>query len=192
MKKIILLVFIITSNVVQGEEICNQYCDGRDPNQVSEGVREAAKASISGRDIRLYISDIDNMAYATISGGSTGDEVWLDRSFDGAISWEDGSLLGFTTIPSGQESTTTLMYNVDNDAKKGLGALRACGRGLNPSPLTCTDWARSTVMAETPVDAAATALMQYYNGALWNTIGWWNGANALTALIQYMRITGKI
>lgn len=53
-----------------------------------------------------------------------------------------------------------------------------------------TEWARSSLYADYAIDAAATALMQYHNGQLWTTVGWWNGANVLTALIQYMKFTG--
>lgn len=141
----------------QNLHICNTHCDGRDASEVSGGSRVAATSTINGRVIRLIISDLDNMAFAIISNGSPRDEVWLDRSFDAALTWEDGSLLGFTTIPAGASSTNTTMFNVDYDAVRGLGAVRACGRGLDPAPgpLTCTEWARSTVHAETRIDAAA-------------------------------------
>jgi hypothetical protein len=40
------------------------------------------------------------------------------------------------------------------------------------------------------VDAAVLALMQLYNPEL-SVWGWWVGANCLTAVIDYIRYTGK-
>jgi hypothetical protein len=188
---LLLTLYVLLQNQVLSIEICNEHCDGANPSIVVGLLRNAVEVKVNSRTIILLISDADNMATAEISGGSTGDEVWIDRSFDGGLTWDDGALLGFTTIPQGADRTNTLLYNIDNLANKGLGAVRACGRGLFPSNIACTEWARSTVMGEDPVDAAATGLMLFFNGQLWNTVGWWNGANILTALIQYMRITGK-
>ncbi|OXA59356.1 mannan endo-1,6-alpha-mannosidase DFG5 [Folsomia candida] len=187
----LLALLLFVGSQAQNLHICNTHCDNRDASEVSDGARVVATSTINGREIRLIISDTDNMGFAIIINGTARDEVWLDRSFDAGLSWENGSLLGFTTIPQGVNYATTTMFNVDYDAVKGLGALRACGRGLDPSPgpLTCTEWARSNVHSETRIDAAATALMQYFNGQLWHTVGWWNGANVLTALIQYMKFT---
>lgn len=128
-----------TSNA-KNLQICNTHCDGMDASQVSDDARVVATSIINGREIRLIISDTDNMGFALIVNGSAGDEVWLDRSFDASLTWDDGSLLGFATIPSGVNYATTTMFNVDHDAVRGLGALRACGRGLEPAPgpLTCT------------------------------------------------------
>ncbi len=174
-------------------EVCNIYCDGRDP-ALAAADRIGGTSSVGGRDVVLHFSDSDNMAWASIANGDPGDEVWLDRSFDGGRTWEpDGSRLGYTTVPSGQQGWRTLMYNVDNPDARDIGALRACAKPGDESEGTCTPWARSTVNATTPVDAAATALMQFYDRqrGLWDTTGWWNSANALTALIDYSERTGS-
>jgi predicted alpha-1,6-mannanase (GH76 family) len=174
-------------------EVCNIYCDGRDP-ALAAGDRIGGTASVGGRDVVLHFSDSDNMVWASITDGEAGDEVWLDRSFDGARTWEpDGSRLGHTTVPSGQQGWRTLMYNVDNPDARQIGAVRACAKPGDEPEGACTPWARSTVNATTRVDAAATALMQFYNQrrGLWDTTGWWNSANALTALIDYSQRTGS-
>lgn len=175
--------------------LCNTYCDGRDPDLVSDLFRTPVTSTLFGREISLHISDADNMATAVISNGDPGDEIWLDRSFDGGVSWNDGSRLGNSVIPSGLRESRTNMYNIDDTMHSenlGIGSVRACGKANDRPDISCTTWARSTVNAETPIDAAATALMQFYdNRGLWKTTGWWNAANALTTIVDYMFYTGK-
>jgi len=171
--------------------ICNKYCDGRDP-ALSPGDRQPVSASIYSRGIALHFDDADAMGWASITNGSPGDEVWLDRSFDGGRTWTSGSKLGDTTVPAGQGGWRTLMYNVDDWNALGVGALRACGKAGDRAEIACTAWARTTWNAGSRPTAAATALMQSYNlgTGLFDTTGWWNSANALTALIDNARVTG--
>jgi predicted alpha-1,6-mannanase (GH76 family) len=132
------------------------------------------------------------MGFGLIENGSPGDEIWLDRSFDGGISWVDNSRLGYKLIPQDSTTTQTLMYNVDDPATRGIGALRVCGKAGDRVEIACTPWVRSRVNADSPIDAAATGLMQFYNqDGLWTSTGWWNAGNCLTALIDFSRETGS-
>jgi hypothetical protein len=171
--------------------ICNKYCDARDP-ALSTGDRQRVTATIYSRQIVLHFDDADAMGWASIGAGSPGDEVWMDRSFDGGRTWSAGSKLGDTTIPAGNTGWRTLMYNVDNWSMEGVGMLRACGKAGNRPEIACTSWARTTWNAGNRQTAAATALMEFYNTTtgLFDTTGWWNSANALTAIINNIRVTG--
>ncbi|GAB3832608.1 glycoside hydrolase family 76 protein [Kribbella italica] len=171
--------------------ICNKYCDARDP-ALSPGDRSPVSSTLFGRTVRLHFDDADAMGWASIEGGAPGDEVWLDRSFDGGRTWASGSRLGNTAVPAGQTGWRTQMYNVDDWNNRGVGALRACGKAGDRPDITCTPWARTTWNAGDRRTAAATAQMQYYNYAtgLFDTTGWWNSANALNAVIDNIRVTG--
>jgi predicted alpha-1,6-mannanase (GH76 family) len=171
--------------------ICNKFCDGRDP-ALSPGDRAPVSAELFSRAITLHFDDADAMGWASIDNGSPGDEVWLDRSFDGGRTWGSGSRLGNTAIPAGRRGWRTLMFNVDDWNNHGVGALRACGKAGDRPDIACTPWARTTWNAGDRRTAAATAQMEFYNYStgLFDTTGWWNSANALNAVIDNIRVTG--
>ncbi|MGW6794440.1 glycoside hydrolase family 76 protein [Streptomyces chartreusis] len=171
--------------------ICNKYCDTRDP-ALSPGDRTPVTTTLHGRSIVLHFDDADAMGWASIANGSPGDEVWLDRSFDGGRTWSSGSKLGSTTVPVGQRGWRTLMYNVDDWNNHGVGALRACGKAGDRAEIACTSWARTTWNSGDRRTAAATGLMTFYNHStgLFDTTGWWNSANALTSVIDNIRVSG--
>lgn len=173
------------------DTICNNYCDGRDP-ALSPGDRTPVTTTLFSRAITLHLDDADAMGWASIDNGSPGDEVWLDRSFDGGQTWSSGSKLGDTTIPTGDSGWRTLMYNNDDWGNLGVGALRACGKASDRSDIACTSWARTTWNAGNQTTAAATAEMEYYDYStgLFETTGWWNSANALNSVIDNIRATG--
>lgn len=171
--------------------ICNNYCDGRDPG-AAPAERVPVSTSIYSRSIQLHIDDNDAMGWASIDNGNPGDEVWLDRSFDGGATWSSGSKLGDTTTPTGSRGWRTLMYNVDDWANQGVGALRACGKAGDRPEIACTPWARSNWNAWSRGTAAATALMMSFDRGtgLFGGNGWWTAANALTAVIDDIRVSG--
>jgi predicted alpha-1,6-mannanase (GH76 family) len=171
--------------------ICNKYCDAHDP-AASPGDRTPVTSTLFGRTFTLHFDDADAMGWASVAGGTAGDEVWLDRSFDGGRTWSSGSKLGDTTVPAGSTGWRTLMYNVDDWNSLGVGALRACGKAGDRADIACTQWARTTWNAADRRRAAATALMMSYDRGtkLFGGNGWWTSANALTAIIDNIRDTG--
>ncbi|MFE2378175.1 glycoside hydrolase family 76 protein [Streptomyces sp. NPDC059398] len=171
--------------------ICNKYCDARDPATATKD-RTPVTASVYSRSIALHIDDNDVMGWASIDNGNPGDEVWLDRSFDGGKTWSSGSKLGDTRTPSGSGGWRTQMYNVDDWNSAGVGALRACGKAGDRAEIACTEWARTDWNAGSRSTAAATALMMSFDRGtgLFGGNGWWTSANALTAVIDNIRTSG--
>lgn len=170
--------------------ICNRYCDGRAAN-LAPTDRQPVSSTLYARRFTVHVNDTDAMAWASLEGGKAGDEVWMDRSFDGGRTWVD-SRIGDTTVPSGATSQRTTQFNVDNWAAKGVGVLRACGKAGDRPEITCTAWSRSTWNAWDRRTAAATALMMQYNlsNGLFGNADWWTSANALTAIIDNSRRSG--
>ncbi|HEX2131793.1 MAG TPA: glycoside hydrolase family 76 protein [Actinophytocola sp.] len=171
--------------------VCNKYCDARDP-ALAPTDREPVAVTLHGRRISLHVNDTDAMGWAGLVNGREGDELWLDRSYDGGRSWAADSRLGDTRVPPGAGGWRTSMYNVDDWANRGVGALRACGKAVDAPEIACTAWARTTWNAWDRRTAAATALMMFYrhDTGLFATTGWWNSANALTAVIDNIRVSG--
>ena len=181
----------LASPAAAATAVCDIYCDGRDPAQATQD-RIPVNATIAGRVINLHLSDNDVMGWASTDGGAPGDEVWMDRSFDGGRTWSSGSKIGDTSVPSGYTGWRTAMFNVDNWAGNGVGALRACGQPAGQTGIACTAWARVNRNAWSRPTAAATGMMTFYNlgNGLFDTEGWWNSANALTAVVDNVRVTG--
>ncbi|HEY0806425.1 MAG TPA: glycoside hydrolase family 76 protein [Pseudonocardiaceae bacterium] len=182
---------IVRAAVPGSSPICDRYCDTRDPS-VAASTRQVPSVADGTRSIALYLDDADDMGWAGTSGGGQGDEVWLERSFDNGRTWATGGKLGDTTTPAGYGGWRTLMYNADDWNNLGVGLLRACGLPAGSSVTACTTWYRTTWNARDRRTAAATALMENYNitDNLFDTTGWWNAANAMTAVLDNIRTSG--
>jgi hypothetical protein len=169
--------------------VCDALCDGTDPAQAAGDDQPVPATTLYGRTIRLHVDQKNSMAWGTVEGGGAGDEIWLDRSWDGGTSRPDGSSLGRTSTPSGATSTHTTMYATRDP--RGLlygGTVRACGRESAHQEGSCTAWVRPVA---TRAGAAADALMYSYDPYEgWWKSSWWNSAATLTALIDFARTTG--
>lgn len=173
--------------------ICNIKCDSTDAAQAGS-MRTGDTKDIDGRTLKLVFDDNSAMGFGTIEGSSAGDQVWVDRSFDGGRSWEQ---LGVTTNPGGVGGWRTQMYNLDDWNNAGVGALRTCGK-KSGGAIACTQWGRVTWNSGGRVNAAATSLMMYYNRSInlfqtsydsSNGPGW-GSAVSMTSLIRSIKATG--
>lgn len=131
--------------------VCSVYCDTRDPSLATRETFPVPNVNLNGRLLELHVSDPDGMAWASVDNGVTGDQVWLDRSWDGGSTWD--GLLGEASIPSTWTGTRTLMYNLYDPAGHRRGLLRACA---NAGGVTCTRWAHPLVCA-TACDGASAS-----------------------------------
>ena len=168
--------------------VCAAHCDGVDSAGAVGDHRPVPDTSLSGRDIGLHVDD-SGMAWATISNGAPGDEIWMDRSWDGGASWPDGSSQGRVSVPAGTTGTSTFEINIDDPLGRLYGGVvRACGRAVTGQNGSCTAWTRADSIR---TSAAADALMWSYDpyNAWWPS-SWWNSAVALTSVIDYTRQSG--
>ncbi|GAA3432238.1 glycoside hydrolase family 76 protein [Kutzneria kofuensis] len=115
--------------------VCALSCDTLDPSRAQQETFPLPDKNINGRKIQLHVSVPDGMAWASIDLGTTGDSVWLDRSWDGGATWE--GLLGKAGIPGTWTGTRTLMYNIYDPVGHRRGVIRACG---DANAVGCTDW----------------------------------------------------
>jgi hypothetical protein len=108
---------------------------GLDPGRAKSDASPVT-ATQWNRLITLHVSDTDDMGWASIERGVAGDEVWLDRSFDGGSTWEP--IIADTTIPPGWTGWRTLLRFFDTE--RGIGLLRACGKAGDRPEIACTAW----------------------------------------------------
>ncbi|WP_370938615.1 glycoside hydrolase family 76 protein [Amycolatopsis sp. cg13] len=158
--------------------VCDAACDGSAPT--SGDNQPVAPATIFGRSVRLHFDD-RGMSWASIDSGGSGDEIWLDRSWDAGATWPDGSSLGRTSVPVGATTTQTATFAArDPRGRMNGGVVRACGREAAHQEGACTEWARP---AQSRVAAGVDALLwsQDLYRAWWPS-SWWNSAVAVTAL----------
>lgn len=160
--------------------VCDVTCDRTDATQAVGAAQPVPPTTLSGRVIRLH-TDQNSMAWASIEAGGPGDEVWLDRSWDGGATWPGGSSLGRTTV-TGSATRTTMFATRDPRGRHYGGAVRACGREATHQEGSCTAWARPV---PSRARAAADALMYSYDpSTAWWPTSWWNSATTLTAVID--------
>jgi predicted alpha-1,6-mannanase (GH76 family) len=115
--------------------VCFLHCDTLDPSRAGQETFPVPEKNLNGRRLVLHVSDADGMAWGSVDGGTAGDAVWLDRSWDGGRTWD--GLLGKASIPGTWTGTRTLMYNVSDPRNHDRGLVRACG---DAAGVACTDW----------------------------------------------------
>src|SRR5262245_25314625 len=85
------------TNLAAQSTVCFLSCDTLDPSRAAQETFPVPQVTINGRKLVLHVSDADGMAWGSIDNGTSGDAVWLDRSWDGGQTWD--GLLGKASIP---------------------------------------------------------------------------------------------
>src|SRR3954451_9231094 len=129
----------VAANAAVAARICHgSLCDGADPAMVppaEDRILQPVWQWSRRIDLHLWYRD-GGMAWANISNGSPGDQVWLNRRISGQVESEVG---GRSQIPPGWGSWRTLMYWVNNPGGAG-GQVQACGKAGDRVEVSCTDW----------------------------------------------------
>jgi hypothetical protein len=94
-----------TTSAALAATVCNRYCDGRDPG-LAPADQVPVSSTLYGRSFKVHVNATDAMVWGSVENGQSGDEVWLDRSFDGGRSWSGGSRLGDTGTPGAVAGST--------------------------------------------------------------------------------------
>lgn len=164
---------------------CDTVCDGAPHGTATDQV-PVADATAVNRSVRLHF-DEHGAGWASISGATTGDRVWLDRSWNEGASIAGGSQLGVTTA-TGPTASTAGFVAAEPRLKLAGGSLRACVLVAAAQQSVCTAWARPSV---DHAAAAADALAYSYDPyTAWWPSSWWNSAVAITTVVDYQRTTG--
>lgn len=92
--------------------------------------RTVGTVTLRSRTIQLRYNS-ERCAWGRILGGSPGDLIWVDRSFDGGKTWQPH--LGLKKINTGGSQHTEAFNNKGN-------LMRACGKVSNYPEVRCTHW----------------------------------------------------
>ncbi|WP_245633781.1 glycoside hydrolase family 76 protein [Amycolatopsis jejuensis] len=122
--------------------VCDTTCDGVPPGTGDS--QPVPSATIFGRTIRLHFDD-RGMAWAGIDEGSTGDEVWLDRSWDAGSTWPGGSSLGRTSVPSAARAVAPTGEGAGVETGAATGAVVPAARGAGVGTGAATGTVASAV-----------------------------------------------
>ena len=106
----ILILVLLTGFHTSARRICSTYCDGDDTSLTTE-TRVATTLIVSGRLISIRIEDKSNVMFATLENGMTGDNLYMERSFDGGVGWEE---VGLRQVPRETTSVSTALFTIDD------------------------------------------------------------------------------
>jgi len=111
----ILLALVFCGQLVSARKICSTFCDGDDASLALE-TRIATTIIISDRLVTIHIEDRTNVMFATLENGMTGDNLYLERSFNGGVEWEE---IGLRQVMREETAASTALYNFDDPTTLG-------------------------------------------------------------------------
>ncbi|MFF7633214.1 CHAP domain-containing protein, partial [Kitasatospora sp. NPDC008050] len=125
-----------TMTITVGNGIHNVQTDGWGGPPADAIQAVSVPIGTTGKNVTVVSSTSVDMARAGLDNAGAGDQVWIDRSWNGGQQVGD-SQLGLTTAPGGSGWPTTY-YNFDDPTGGRHGVLRACAS--TSAGITCTPW----------------------------------------------------
>ncbi|WP_141717495.1 glycoside hydrolase family 76 protein [Nocardia altamirensis] len=174
---------VVQSELSHSRPSCTgQPIDGGDPQAASGTRGENPQVRLWSRTVTLVMADCG--ASAGIENGQHGDAVWLDRARD-TRDVPDG-MLGAATVSVAATAQRTGFFRYSGSL------LRACGKVGDRAEIRCTRWTAATDPPPDRRQRALERLLESYNHeeGLWRgDRSTWQSANALTAVLDYIRRT---
>jgi hypothetical protein len=140
-----------TAAAADDAAVCVLSCDGANAAQAQGDSVPVPARQLGRASIELHVSAKDDMVWGSVAGGSAGDTVRVERSWDGGADLD--APLGTATVGSAASSALTAMFNITDPRNHRLAQVRACA--TTGAGQSCTGWA-FTKVCDTLCDGSPT------------------------------------
>jgi predicted alpha-1,6-mannanase (GH76 family) len=130
--------------------VCTLVCDGQAAAGLAADTTPVPAVTVGGRTVQLHTSLPDGLGWAVSPNAKKGDQLWVERTFDGGTTREQ-PLAPISVTAAGKNLTAAA--NIADPSNHRRGELRACLSTPNGKS-ACTSWSYTT-SCDTICDGAA-------------------------------------
>jgi predicted alpha-1,6-mannanase (GH76 family) len=139
--------------LTKASKVCVTSCDGIDPASAAGDATPVKDKPLGDATLSLHTSPTDNIGWATLTGGTKGDTVWIERSWDkGSTREQPLEPTIVKTAGKKTATTSTEAINGSDPVDHRRGVVRACAKTSDGSD--CTPWAYKLVHGQSAKDDA--------------------------------------